>query len=223
VEARVRHTLRGIHRQHGVPARQAAALTTAEIRQLVATCDDGLRGLRDRALLLLGYAGALRRAELVAIEREHLSFIPDGVRLLIPRSKTDAAGQGAEIGLPRGEQRATCPVRALQAWLEASRCDHGPVFRRIDMWGGIDDRALHPDAVRQILRRRAGQAGLTVSAFERLSPHGLRAGFVTAAYQAGVADEAIMAHTRHRDHKTMRRYVRRARLLTESPAKKLGL
>jgi integrase len=77
--------------------------------------------------------------------------------------------------------------------------------------------------VRQILRRRAAQAGLTVSAFERLSPHGLRAGFVTAAYQAGVADEAIMAHTRHRDHKTMRRYVRRARLLTESPAKQLGL
>lgn len=120
-----------------------------------------------------------------------LSFTPDGLRLLIPRSKTDAEGQGSEIGIPRGERRETCPVRALQAWLEASRCEHGPVFRRIDMWGGIDDRALHPDAVRQILRRRVEKAGLTVGTFERLSPHGLRAGFVTAAYNAGVPDEAI--------------------------------
>jgi integrase len=223
VDATVRHTLRGILRQHGTPPRRAAALTTAEIRKLVATCQTDLTGLRDRALLLLGYAGALRRAELVAIAREDIHFTPDGLRLLIPRSKTDTAGQGAELGIPRGERRETCPVRALQAWLEASGCEYGPVFRRIDMWGGLDDRALNPNAVRQILLRRAQAAGLKVSAAERLSPHGLRAGFVTTAYQAGVPDEAIMAHTRHRDHATMRRYVRRARLLTESPAKKLGL
>lgn len=222
-DALIRHTLRGILRQHGTPARRAAALTTAEIRKLLATCDAGLTGLRDRALLLLGYAGALRRSELVAIEREHITLTPDGLRLLIPRAKTDPEGEGAEIGIPRGERRETCPVRALQAWLEASRCDHGPVFRRVDMWGGIDDRALNPNAVRQILRKRAEAAGLTVGAGERLSPHGLRAGFVTEAYKAGVPDEAIMAHTRHRDHTTMRAYVRRARLLTESPAKKLGL
>ena len=223
IDAQVRHTLRGILRQHGVPPRRAAALSTAEIRTLVATCQTDLTGLRDRALLLLGYAGALRRAELVAITREDIHFTPDGLRLLIPRSKTDTDGQGAELGIPRGERRETCPVRAVQAWLAASGGEYGPVFRRIDMWGGLDDRALNPNAVRQILLRRAALAGLTVSAADRLSPHGLRAGFVTTAYQAGVPDEAIMAHTRHRDHATMRRYVRRARLLTESPAKKLGL
>jgi integrase len=114
-------------------------------------------------------------------------------------------------------------VRALQARLEVSQTEHGPVFRRIDQWGGIDDRALHPDAVRTILLRHATAAGLTVGALERLSPHGLRAGFVTEAYQAGVADAAIMAHTRHKDHATMRGYVRRAQLLSESPAKQLGL
>ena len=219
----IHHTLRGIHRRHGRPARRAAALTTAEIRRLLAVCGTGLAGLRDRALLLLGYAGALRRGELVAVEREHLGFTPDGMRLLIPRSKTDAAGQGAEIGIPRGSRAETCPVRAMEAWLRASDCRYGPVFRKVTMWGSVESAALHPDAVRQILRKRAMAAGITASGIERLSPHGLRAGFITEAYRQGARDEEIMDHTRHRDLRTMRGYVRRAKLLAESPVRKLGL
>lgn len=220
----IRATLRGMLRQHGVPSRRAAALTTAEIRRLVAICDGSLTGLRDRALLLLGYAAALRRAELVGVAREHLVFTGDGaLRLLIPRAKGDPEGEGAWIGVPRGERRDTCPVCALQAWLTAADCRYGPVFRKVDCWGRVEAKALHPDAVRQILRKRAAAAGLTVGTTERLSPHGLRAGFVTEAYAAGARDEQIMAHTRHRDLKTMRGYVRRAKLVAESPAKLLGL
>jgi integrase len=111
----IHHTLRGIHRQHGRPSRQAAALTTAEIKRLLATCRTlGLTDVRDRALLLLGFAAALRRSGLIGINREHVSCTPEGLRLLIPRSKTDAAGQGAEIGTPRGAKPETCPVRALE-------------------------------------------------------------------------------------------------------------
>lgn len=220
----IRATLRGMLRQHGAPSRRAAALTTAEIRRLVATCDSRRTGLRDRALLLLGYAAALRRAELVAVLREHLVFTGDGaLRLLIPRAKGDPEGEGAWIGVPRGERKDTCPVRALQAWLTAADCRYGPVFRKVDCWGRLETQALHPDAVRQILGKRAAAAGLSVGAMERLSPHGLRAGFVTEAYTAGARDEQIMAHTRHRDLKTMRGYVRRAKLVAESPAKLLGL
>ena len=109
----IRHTLRGILRRHGTPARQAAALTTAEIRRLVAGCDRGLAGTRDRALLLLGYAGALRRSELVAIAREHVTFSPEGLRLLLPRSKGDTTGEGASLGIARGGRPETCPVRVL--------------------------------------------------------------------------------------------------------------
>ena len=179
--------------------------------------------MRDRALLLLGYAGALRRAELVAIERERVAFTTEGLRLLIPRAKGDPEGQGAGLGIPKGARRETCPVRALEAWLAASHCAYGPVFRKIDVWGVIEARALHPDAVRQILRKRAAMAGLMVASTERLSPHGLRAGFVTEAYRAGARDEQIMDHTRHRDLNTMRGYVRRAKLVTESPVKLLDL
>src|SRR4051812_29038358 len=126
----IRQALRGILRQHGRPTRKAAALTTAEIKKLVATCDAGLTGMRDRAMILIGFAAALRRSELVAIEREHVTFTKDGLRLHLPRSKTGQTGEGVEIGVPWGSNKDTCPVKALQAWLEASRCDFGPVFRR---------------------------------------------------------------------------------------------
>ena len=98
---------------------------------MVATCADDLVGLRDRALLLLGFAGALRRSELCAIEVEHITWKPRSFELLIPRSKTDADGEGARLGIPRGKAEVTCPVRALQAWLKAAGIERGPVFRAI--------------------------------------------------------------------------------------------
>ncbi|GAN80408.1 site-specific integrase [Acidocella aminolytica] len=219
----IRDTLRGIARRLPARSRPAGALTTDLIRRLVATCDTGMTGTRDRALLLIGYAGALRRGELVAIERSQITFENFGLRLLIPTSKTDQEGQGAEIGIPRGLKRETCPVRAIEEWLRLSECDMGPVFRRIDRWGGLDMQALHPDAVRRILLRRAAIAHITMSGSERLSPHGLRAGFITEAYQAGARDEDIMQHSRHRSLTAMRRYVRRAKAIQDSPAKLLGL
>ena len=97
------------------------------------------------------------------------------------------------------------------------------MFRKVDRWGGVEAARLHPDAVRQILRRRGAQAGIEGSALEPVTPHGLRAGFVTQAYRRGARDEEIMAHTRHKDLKTMRRYVRRARLMDDSPSRLLGL
>lgn len=219
----IRNTLRGAFRQHGRPPRKAAALGRDEVVMLVERSVEGLAAVRDRAIFLLGFAGALRRSELAAIRREDLTFRADGLRLLIPRSKGDQEGEGAEIGIPRGANPATCPVRAVQRWLEASDCDAGPVFRMIRAEGTIMDEALHPSSIRLILRKRAAEAGLEVGRNERLSPHGLRVGFVTEAYKAGARDEEIMGHTRHRDADTMRGYVRRAKLISESPVRRLGL
>lgn len=219
----IRNTLRGIRRRHGKPPQQAAALATDEIKQLIGSCDQTLVGQRDRALLLLGYAGALRRSELVAVEHAHLTFAADGLRLLIPRAKGDQSGKGETLGIPRGNAPETCPVRALEDWLRALSRARGPVFVAIDKRGVFGLRALHPDAVRQVLRKRAALAGVTVANGERLSPHGLRAGFITQAYINGARDEQIMDHTRQKDLRTMRGYVRRAKLVTESPAKLLGL
>ena len=219
----IRETLRGIARTHGEPARRSAALTTVEIRRLVEVCGDDLAGLRDRALLLVGFAGALRRSELVGLDVTHIRPTPSGLRLMIPRSKTDAAGEGAEVGITRGSQAESCPVRALSAWLRAAKIADGPVFRRVTQWGAVGQRRLHPDAVRQILIRRAASAGIKGTLQEPVTPHGMRAGFITTAYRNGVPDEEIMGHTRHRSLTTMRSYVRRAKLGTSSPSGKLDL
>lgn len=216
--------LRGVLREHGRPARKAAALTLDALRALVATCDPGPRGRRDRALLLIGFAAALRRSELVALRVEDVTpAAGGGLRLRIRRAKTDAAGEGAEVGLPRGKHPETCPARAFEDWQAVAKRRAGPLFRRVGAGGRIGEAALNPDAVRRILARRVVMAGLPVEGIERLSAHALRVGFITEAYQRGVRDEDIMRHTRHRDLRTMRGYVRRAGLLSDSPAAALDL
>ena len=148
-------TLRGIARTHGQPARRSAALTTSEIRGLVGVCGDDLAGIRDPALLVIGFAGALRRSELLGLDVAHVRPTPSGLRLMIPRSKTDAVGEGAEIGITRGSQAETCPVRAVRAWLRAAEIGDGPVFRRVTQWGMVGKKRRHPDAVRNQRRRGA--------------------------------------------------------------------
>jgi integrase len=215
--------LQGVLRSHARPTQKAAALTLPMLRQLLATCDQSARGRRDRALLLFGFVGALRRSELVSLHVEDVAIVADGLRLRIRRGKTDQAGQGAEVGLPRGRHVETCPVRAFEAWQAIARRKAGPLFRKISTGDGIGDTALHPDAVRQILAWRVAMAGIVVNGFDRLSAHALRVGFITEAYDKGVRDEDIMRHTRHRDLRTMRGYVQRAGLVRESPAGKLDL
>jgi integrase len=172
---------------------------------------------------LVAFAGALRRSELVALDVERLSWSDDGVKLLLEKSKTDKDGQGAEIMIVFGRYEDTCPVRSLKRWLDSAAIKSGPVFRKVNKAGRVEGRRLSEDAVRQILLRRAAKAGVKGSLAEPVSPHGLRAGFVTTAYRNGVPDEEIMGHTRHRSLTTMRSYVRRAKLSPSSPAGKLGL
>ncbi|WP_158743576.1 site-specific integrase [Acidisphaera sp. L21] len=219
----IRETLRGIARTHGEPPRRAAALTTADIKRLVAACGDDMAGTRDQAIFLICFAGALRRSELVGLDIENVTKTTEGLRLLITRSKTDKEGAGAEIGLSYGRHPATCPVAAFTRWTERAGIQSGPLFRKVDRWGVVHIGRLDPDAVRQILKKRAALAGMKGTIWEPITPHGMRAGFVTTAYKNGVPDEEIMGHTRHRSLTTMRTYVRRAKLNTDSPAGKLGL
>ena len=219
----IRETLRGIGRKHGAPARRAAALTTADIRKLARACGTTLAGVRDRALFLLGFAAALRRSELVGLDVADLAWTGDGVVLRIKRSKTDAEGAGAEVAISRGRLPETCPVTVLQAWLTQAGFSDGPVFRKVNRGGTVEHGRLSKDAVRQILLKRAALAGVRGTWDEPVSPHGLRAGFVTTAYRNGVPDEEIMGHTRHRSLTTMRGYVRRAKLGGTSPSGKVGL
>jgi integrase len=110
-------------------------LLTKDIRKIVRACPRTLAGPRDKALVLTGFTGAFRRSELARIEVSDLTFNKNGV-VIDPRvSKTDQEGAGRKVGLPFGKNKSTCPVRALRAWLKASRVKHGPVFRRVDRSG----------------------------------------------------------------------------------------
>jgi integrase len=215
--------LQGALRSKPRAVRKATALTLPMLRQLLATCDQTARGRRDRALLLFGFTGGLRRSELVSLNVEDVTIVGGGLRLTIRSGKTDQTGQGAEIGLPRGKHAETCAVKAFHDWQAVAGRNAGPLFRKISTGGGIGEKPLHPDAVRTILATRVKMAGLTVDNLDRLSPHALRVGFITEAYDKGVRDEDIMRHTRHRDLRTMRGYVQRAGLVSESPASLLDL
>jgi integrase len=219
----IRETLRGIGRTHGTRSRRSSALTTAEVKKLIRVCGTTLAGDRDRALFLLCYSGALRRSELVGLDVAHVTWTNEGMTILLERSKTDKEGEGAEIAIPRGRSDETCPVVALQTWLTVGQITEGPLFRKVNKGGAVETRRLTTDAVRQILTKRASEAGIKGTWEEPVTPHGFRAGFVTTAYRNGVPDEEIMGHTRHRSLTTMRGYVRRAKLSGHSPAGKLGL
>jgi integrase len=181
-------------------------------------CDASLLGVRDRAILLFGFAGAFRRSELVRVEIEHLEETADGIRIHIPRSKSDQEGQGQDIGVMR-TGTAYCPVQALQLWLQAAAIKEGLVFRGVDRHGNVG-ASLSDKAVGLIVKRRADDAGLDPSLF---SGHSLRAGLATSAAAAGLEERDIQRQTRHQSVEQLRRYVRPASVFQNNVTKGVGL
>lgn len=209
----------GIRRSKGVAQTGVAPVRTQELRALLATCGGDLLGLRDRALLLVGFAGAFRRSELVALDVADIAEDDAGLTVTIRQSKTDQEGAGVTIGLPRGVRPDTCPARALAAWLDAAGIGEGPVFRSVDRHGNVGDR-LSGRAVALVVKRHVEAAGIDP---ERYAGHSLRAGLATSAAQAGVGLQDIAAQTRHKSLEMVRRYIRQAELFTNNAAGRVGL
>jgi integrase len=216
----IRDTMTGIRRAKGVAQRQAAPLTIDPLRAVLATCGDRLIDIRDRALLVIGYAAALRQSEIVALDVADLTVSREGLRVVIRRSKADQEGAGAVLAVDR-TGTPTCPVAAYMAWLEASGITAGAVFRRVDRHSRLLDARLQPEAVADLIRDRATRAGLDAS--ETYTGHSLRAGFVTMAASNRVPEREIMLQTRHRSHATLRRYVREGEMWDRRFAARVGL
>ena len=213
-DAAVKLVLRGIRRSRGVAQRRKTPLVVESMRSVLATLDDRPRGRRDRAMLLICWAGALRRRELVSLDQGDIDVVPEGLAVRVVRSKTDQQGRGAVIGLPRHPDAAYDPVRAYCAWRECTGFDGGPVFRPINRHGGISLRRIGDREVARLVKRVALAAGLQGD----YSGHSLRAGFATAAAAAGATERAIMAQTRHRSLEVMRGYIRPASIWIENAA-----
>jgi len=177
---------------------------------MLALCPDTLIAKRDRALLALGFAGAFRRSELCALQVDDLTEVPDGLRILIRRSKTDQEGQGAEVAIPRGYRLR--PVEAVQTWL-AAEITAGPVFRAVARGGRVsDDVALVDASAARIVKLYARRVGLDVAAY---SGHSLCSGFLTSAAESGASVFKMTEVSRHRSLDTLRGYVRRLDLFKE--------
>jgi site-specific recombinase XerD len=208
--------MRGIRRSIGVAPVRKAPATAALIRSMVNCIPiDTHSGLRDRAILLLGFAAALRRSELVDLKVKDLEFGPEGVVLHIRRSKTDQEGKGATIPVPRGRMGA---IEAVEAWLELlpKHTYDVPIFREIVKGGCIGTAALTDRSVARIIKRCAGAAGLDPKSF---SGHSLRAGFVTSALEHGADIFKVMDVTRHKRIETLKGYDRRAQAFRDHAGK----
>ena len=178
----VRNTLKGIKRTIGTAATQKAPTLTNDIRTMVDATDAGLIGSRDRALILLGFAGAFRRSELVELDATDCVFSKDGLTITLRRSKTDQVGAGRKIGIPYGSNPETCPVRALQSWIEQADVTGGPVFRSINRHGHVHAGRLSGIDVARIVKKLVTRAGLDPAKY---AGHSLRAGHATSAAIAG--------------------------------------
>ena len=156
----VAHTMKGIRRTLGTAAAQKSPTLTDDIRTMVDGAEVGLIGARDRALVLLGFAGAFRRSELVGLDVEDCAFGKDGLTVTLRRSKTDQDRAGRKIGIPYGANPETCPVRTVQGWMEQAGITFGPLFRSITSHGHLRQGRLSGIDVARVLLKSAACAVL---------------------------------------------------------------
>ncbi len=205
-------TLKGIRRKLGTAPNRKAPATVDRLSKMVSRADPStLKGLRDRALLLFGFASAMRRSELVALELEDVEQTDRGLFVTLRRSKTDQEGAGHQRGIPHGRNPETCPIRALDAWLEAAHIGKGRLFRSVTRHGQVGE-SMSTRALADVVKHYAKQAGLNPDEY---SGHSLRAGFVTSAAEKGRSTERIMDHTGHQSAAMVRVYTRRVDVFTD--------
>jgi len=235
VEApRVHAVWEGIRRERAQPTDQAPPLMPPVLWDVLSALPNDVSGVRDRALLLVGFVGAFRRSELAAMERAHVAPHPKGLVITIPRSKTDPYGEGQLVVMPYSSRPERCPVVSLRAWMDAAGIgtdiDDGDepldartfVFRPVHHNGtsvaarGMSLAAIN-NAVQRACRLALGPDGAEYSA------HSLRAGFATYGSQRGASDRAIAHQTRHRSLASLDQYIRLESAWTDNAATALDL
>ena len=210
LDAKVRTTFSGIRRTLGSAQVGKLPVLLEDLRIMLQSLGESLLAQRDRALLLLGFAGAFRRSELVSLDVAELEFQRLVMIVTIRRSKTDQEQQGRRIGIPLGAHLETCPVRALKNWLAVAKISHGPIFRGVNRHGQVSLRRLSDQTVARVVKRTVKAMGLDPRGY---AGHSLRAGLATSAAAAGASERSIMNQTGHRSLTIVRRYIREADLL----------
>ncbi len=202
----VKRTLQGIRRTLGTRQRQVKAIVKDDLLQMLVMIEQQLpnKAARDKALLLIGFAGAFRRSELVAIRCEDITSFSNGVEILLRQSKTDQEKAGRTVFIPHASGKH-CPVKALGAWLGVSGITEGVVFRAVNRHDQVSERALSAQSVALIVKEAAQRIGTDCT---QVSGHSLRAGYCTQAAIAGLQPYQIREQTGHTSDATLARYIR---------------
>jgi integrase len=216
----VRSVLVGARRMRHETFNQKRPLTVSQLWRISRVIDTASSmGLRDRAIVVLGFAGAFRRSELAALDVSDITFVPKGLLVHLRSSKTDQEGRGRDVGVFRGDNADTCPVRTLKAWMERRGNQPGPLFltirRRKDI---ITERRMTPLAVVDAIKRAVARIGLDAHVY---AGHSLRAGYCTAAAENGASEMAIMQRTGHKSVQMVHRYVRPVSAFALNPLARL--
>ena len=214
-DQKVRLVMKGIRRAHSSKQKQASPLLRDDLISICSQMTDELKCKRDKALLLIGFAGALRRSELVALNIDDIEFLSEGVVLHIRKSKTDQEGRGRKIAIPKAKsQSRICPVKALKEWMDILPSSDESVFRSVRKGTYVQPTRLSESAVSVIIKSHVKKIGLDP---ENYSGHSLRAGFCTSAAMMGLPEWKIMKQSGHKSHNVMMRYIRDARLFEDNP------
>lgn len=221
----IRETMRGLAKKYRTAQEGKAALVTDDIKAIIQTIDTTtISGQRDAAILLVGFAGAFRRSELVALQRGDVDIKRDGMLITVKQSKTDQLGEGMIKAIPYGKDEKSCPVRALKRWLKTAAIGDtdktAPLFMPVTAQQTITRRQLHDRTVARLVQKYAAAAGYDPRLY---AGHSLRAGFVTAALEAGADLHQAMKQTGHTSERVARKYDRGNNLLKNSAAGRLGL
>jgi integrase len=203
----VKRVMQGIRRTLGTKQRQVQPMVKDDLLAALVMIDRQkmpIKAARDRALLLVGFASAMRRSELVAVRVEHLTHLPNGVEIFLPSSKTDQEGHGRTVFIPHANGER-CPVRALMHWLEVSEINGGFVFRAVSRHDRIARHGLSGQSVALIVKASVDRMG---GDSKKVSGHSLRAGYCTSASEKGLLPWQIREQTGHKSDVTLAKYIR---------------
>jgi len=216
--------LMGIKRRKGSIQNGKKPLLINNLKRLINVIDqqkkEQIKIFRDRTIILIGFSGGFRRNEIVSLDYDDLDFVEEGLKINVKRSKTDQFGEGSIKGLPYFDNSQYCPVLSIQKWIEISKINSGPLFRRFTKGSNLSEKRLTDQTVALLIKEYLDLAGIDSKDY---SGHSLRSGFATAAAEAGAEERTIMAMTGHKSTEMVRRYIKDANLFKNNALNKIKI
>jgi len=214
----------GIKRRKGSIQKGKKPLLINNLREIIKVIDEQdkepIKKLRDRSIILIGFSGGFRRNEIVSLDYDDLDFVTEGLKINLKRSKTDQYGEGSVKGLPYFDSSKYCPVVTIKNWIETSKIDSGPLFRRFTKGSNLSKNRLTDQSVALIIKNYLQLAGIDSKNY---SGHSLRSGFATTAAESGAEERTIMAMTGHKSPEMVRRYIKEANLFKNNALSKIKI